>query len=196
MASGFGPSMAAVVVIGTFSGGQGLRDWLSCCLSDHFNWRWLAIAILVPPVAMLLALGLHICLGGDVPEPTPAAYVPLAIANFGLVLLVGGPLGEEFGWRGYAMSALIERASWRVASIIIGIVWGLWHLPLFFMTGTVQSQMPILLFMINISGGSVLFGWLFVRANGSVLPGIILHTSLNAWAGLLVIIPSAATGRP
>ena len=194
--SGFGPSMAGVTVVAAFSDRQGMRDWLSSCFNRQVDWRWFAIAFLVPPVVMLMTLGLHISLGGVVPAPILATQIPLAIANFGLVLLVGGPLGEEFGWRGYAMSALMARTSWRVASVIIGVVWGLWHLPLFFMIGTTQSHMPVLVFMINIVAGSVLFGWLFVRTKGSVLPALVLHTSLNTWAGLLIIVPSAATGRP
>lgn len=194
--SGFGPSIAAFAVVGAFSGGKGLCDWLARCLNWHVGSRWFAPAFLVPPVVMLIALCIYILLGGIVPAPIPAAHIPLAIANFGLVLLVGGPLGEEFGWRGYAMSALMARTTWRVASLLIGVVWGLWHLPLFFMVGTAQSQMPILVFMLNILAGSVLFGWLFARTNGSVLPAIVLHTSLNGWAGLLIIVPSAATGRP
>ncbi len=196
MVSGFGPSIAAFVIVGAFSGGLGLRRWLTQCLDRHIWWRWFVLAFLVPPVAMMIALGVHILLGGTVPASMAAAHIPLAMANFALVLLVGGPLGEEFGWRGYAMSALMARMTWRAASVIIGVVWGLWHLPLFFMIGTAQSQMPILVFMVNILAGSVLFGWLFVRTNQSVLPAIVLHTSLNTWAGLLMIVPTEATGRP
>ena len=194
--SGFGPSIAAFVIVGAFSGSLGLRRWLGVCLNRHIGWRWFALAFLTPPLVMMVALAIHILLGGAIPAPIAAAHIPLAIANFGLVLLVGGPLGEEFGWRGYAMSALLAQTTWRVASLLLGLVWALWHLPLFFMGGTAQSQMPIFVFMLNISAGSVLFGWLFVRTKGSVLPAILLHTSLNAWAGLLVIVPSTATGRP
>ena len=196
IASGFGPSIAAFVIVGAFSGSLGLRRWLAHCLNRNVGGRWFALAFLTPPLVMMIALAIHILLGGAIPAPIAAAHIPLAIANFGLVLLVGGPLGEEFGWRGYAMSALLAQTTWRVASLLIGLVWGLWHLPLFFMGGTAQSQMPIFVFMLNISAGSVLFGWLFARTKGSVLPAILLHTSLNAWAGLLVIVPSTATGRP
>ncbi len=196
MASGFGPSIAAFVIVGAFSGGLGLRRWLEQCLNRHIGWRWFVLAFLVPPVMMLIALGVHLLLGGTVPASMAAAHIPLAIANFALVLLVGGPLGEEFGWRCYAMSALMARTSWRFASLLVGLLWGLWHLPLFFMIGTAQSQMPILVFMLNILAGSVLFGWLFVQTKGSVLPALVLHTSLNTWAGLLMIVPTQATGRP
>ena len=120
--SGFGLSIAAFAVVGAFSGGNGLRDWLERCLNWHVGSCWFAPAFLVPPVVMLIALCIHILLGGIVPGPIPAAQIPLAIANFGLVLLVGCPLGEEFGWRGYAMLALMARTTWRVASLLIGVV--------------------------------------------------------------------------
>lgn len=194
--SGFGPSIAALAVVGTFSGSKGLRRWLAHGLNQHVGWRWLSLAFLTPPLVMLIALGIHILLGGTIPAPIAAAHLPLAIANFGLVFLVGGPLGEEFGWRGYAMPALTARMNWRTASLVIGVFWGLWHLPLFFMAGTAQSQMPIAIFLLNILAGSVLFGWLFVRTRASVLPALIMHMSLNTWAGLLMIIPTATTGRP
>ena len=196
MVSSFGPSIAALAVVAFFSGRAGLRDWLACCLNHRVGWRWFAYAFLAPPVVMLAALAIHVSLGGEIEALLPADKIPLAIVNFGLVLLVGGPLGEEFGWRGYAMPALMARNDWRTASLVIGVVWGLWHLPLFFMAGTAQSQMPIPVFLLNILAGAVLFGWLFVRSQGSVLPALIAHMSLNSWAGLLHIVPTAATGRP
>jgi hypothetical protein len=196
MLSGFGPSIAGFAVVARFSGGAGLRHWLARCLNRRVGWRWFALAFLAPPAVMLCALAIHAGLGGAIGAPAALDNIPMAIANFGLVLLIGGPLGEEFGWRGYAMPALAARSNWRTASLFIGVFWGLWHLPLFFMAGTAQSQMPIAVFMLNILAGSVLFGWLFVRSGGSILPAIILHMSLNTWAGILVIVPTATTGQP
>jgi membrane protease YdiL (CAAX protease family) len=136
---------------------------------------------------MVCALVVNTALGGATPVLPGADKLPLVIINFGLVLLVGGPLGEEFGWRGYALSALTARLGWRAASLIIGVVWAAWHLPLFFMAGTAQAQMPIALFMINITASSVGFSWLFARSGRSVWPVIVGHTSLNLWAGLLIL---------
>jgi membrane protease YdiL (CAAX protease family) len=196
IAAGFGPSLSGLLVVRVFSSGKGLQDWLARCLKWRLPWAWYVGAFLAPPALMLCALALHRAWGGAMPSSSVIEHIPMAIANFALVLLVGGPLGEEFGWRGYAMPALTGWMRWRTASLIIGVVWGLWHLPLFYQTGSAQSQMPILIFMVNILAGSVVFGWLFERTEGSVLPSILLHTSLNAWAGILAIIPSAVTGRP
>jgi membrane protease YdiL (CAAX protease family) len=120
----------------------------------------------------------------------------LAVANFGLVFLVGGPLGEEFGWRGFLTPALMAQMNWRLASLLIGVIWGFWHVPLFFTGGTPQAAMALSTFLLNILAGSVLFGWLFQRTRGSVLPVLVLHTSLNAWSGILEIIPTATMWMP
>jgi membrane protease YdiL (CAAX protease family) len=194
--AGFGPSLAAFAVTRLYGGRAGLRDWIAGCLNWRVDWRWFALAFLAPPVLMVGALALHTALGARLPAFPAVEHIPLAIANFGLVFLVGGPLGEEFGWRGYLTPALTARVNWRTASLLTGIVWGLWHLPLFFLAGTSQAQMAMPVFLLNILAGSVLFGWLFQRTSGSVVPALVLHTSLNGWAGILAIVPTAATGRP
>jgi uncharacterized protein len=187
MAATFGPSLAGLAVVALFSRRQGFRAWLGRCLNWRTGWRWYGLAFLVPPVAMVCALAVNTALGGATPVLPGTDKLPLVIINFGLVLLVGGPLGEEFGWRGYALPALTARLGWRAASLIIGVVWAVWHLPLFFMAGTAQAQMPIALFMINITASSVGFSWLFARSGRSVWPVIVGHTSLNFWAGLLIL---------
>jgi uncharacterized protein len=194
--SGFGPGIAAFMTVAFFTGRNGLIAWLKNALNWRIDWRWFALAFITPPIVMLLALAIHWAFGGTIPLSPAVGHIPLAIANFGFVFLIGGPLGEEFGWRSYALPALCSKMGWRTASLIIGIIWGLWHLPWFFTTGTAQSHMPFITFMLNIIAGSVLFSWLFMQSKGSVLPVLIAHTSLNAFAGILSIIPSAETARP
>lgn len=196
IAAGFGPSLAALAVVAHFSQGNGLRDWLARCLDWRAGWRWFVFAFLFPPSVMLTAQAIHAMLGGSLPAAPPAGQVPLAILNFALVLLIGGPAGEEFGWRGYAMPALAAHLNWRAANLVTGVIWGLWHVPLFFQPGTVQSLMPVMTFMLNILAGSIVFGWVLARTNGSVLPALVMHTSLNAWAGILGIVPATETARP
>ncbi len=196
MVAGFGPSLAAGAVAVLSSGSAGLRAWMLRCLEWRVGSGWFLLAFLAPPALMVCGLALHSALGGPLPALPDASQIPLVIANFGLVLLIGGPLGEEFGWRGYLMPSLTARTNWRAASLVIGVVWGLWHLPLFFMAGTAQALMPIPVFLLNILAGSVLFGWMFERTQRSVLPVLVLHTSLNASAGVLGIVPTAMTAQP
>jgi uncharacterized protein len=193
--AGFGPSLAGFAVVAIFGHPAGFRAWARRCLNRGAGWRWYLLAFLAPPAAMASALAFHAALGGPLPPFLAAAQIPLFVANFGLVMLIGGPLGEEFGWRGYLMPALTARMNWRAASLAIGIVWGVWHLPLFFIAGTAQAPIPIPVFLLNILAGSVFFGWLFERTRRSVLPVIVLHTSLNAFAGILANAPTAATAQ-
>jgi membrane protease YdiL (CAAX protease family) len=196
MVAGFGPSLAGFAVVAIVSTGTGLREWAARCLDWRVGWRWFVLAFVLPPAVMLTALAIHGLLGGAMPASPVVDQIPLAILNFGLVLVVGGPLGEEFGWRGYALPVLAAKVGWRSASLIIGAIWGVWHLPLFFMDSSAQSHMPMPVFMLNILAGSVVFAWLFERTQRSVLPVLVLHTSLNAWTSIGGIIPTAATGRP
>ena len=124
---------------------------------------------------------------GDLPH---LQHVAMALANLVLIMLLGGPLGEEFGWRGWAWPTLRHQCGWRLSSLVLGGVWGLWHLPLFFIEGTLQSRLPVLPFLASTIALSVVFGWLSERSEGSVLPALTLHTAVNWWAwvvpGLLV----------
>lgn len=196
IAAGFGPSLAGLAVVAVSTGKSGLRRWIGHCLNWRVAWGWYVLAFLVSPAEMVFALALNVLLGEALPAFPAATQIPLVIANLGLVLVIGGPMGEEFGWRGYLMPMLTARMNWRAASLGVGVVWGLWHLPLFFMDGTAQAYMPIANFLINMIAGSVLFGWLFERTGRSVLPALVLHTSLNGFAGILGIVPNAATALP
>jgi uncharacterized protein len=114
--AGFGPGIAAVAVVGYVGGRAGLRAWLSRCLQWRLGWGWMALAFLLPLAMVALTAAVHVALGG--------------------------PLGEEFGWRGYALPEMTDRYGWRAASLALGLVWAAWHLPLFFMAGTSQNQTP------------------------------------------------------
>jgi uncharacterized protein len=194
ISAGFGPSLAGLAVMHMFGTSAGRRRWNSRSLNWRLRWGWFALAFVLPPTIMLAAILVHVVLGGAYPAYVGTDHIPLVILNFVLVLMVGGPLGEEFGWRGFMTPALRSRMGWRPASVIIGLVWGAWHLPLFFLAGTPQSSMPVAVFMLNILAGAVVFGWLYERTRGSVLPAIVLHTSLNGWAGVLGIVPTAESG--
>jgi uncharacterized protein len=195
LAGGFGPSIAAIAVVSYVGGRNGLRNWLMRCLQWRVSWRWLALAFFLPLAVMALAAAVHVALGGTL-APSPAVgRVLMAAANFGLVLLLGGPLGEEFGWRGYALPALQERYGWRVASLILGVVWGMWHLPLFYIADTAQSYIPFVLFMLNTVALSVLFAWLFNHTGGSVLPALVLHTAVNGWAWAIPVMVMQTGGN-
>jgi len=195
---GFGPSLAAVAVV-TYQGGWGgLRCWLKRCLQWREGWRWTALAFFFPAVCMALAGWVHVALGGTLPDSRAAGHLALAAANFILVFLVGGPLGEEFGWRGYALPVMQRRWGWRVSSLVLGGLWALWHLPLFYSADTAQSHLPMGWYVLSVIASSVLFAWLYNRTEGSVLPVMMLHTAVNAWSLVIpvMVMPDGTNLRP
>jgi membrane protease YdiL (CAAX protease family) len=117
-------------------------------------------------------------------------------------LFLGGPMGEELGWRGFALPRLQRQTNAFDASILLGLIWGLWHLPLYFVSGTGQSEMladgtspafAIGGFIGWTIGLSVLFTWLFNQTGGSLIVVILFHAAVNVAA----FLPSAfGSGGP
>jgi uncharacterized protein len=129
-------------------------------------------------------------LGGTGRIEWPSAWAIPVIVLY--VLLFGGPLGEELGWRGAALPAMERRWGPVVASLALGATWALWHLPVFVVRGTVQQLVPPWLFVAQIVVTGFLYTWLVHRRPGSLVPVLALHTSFNVTVGLVLIQPTAA----
>lgn len=110
----------------------------------------------------------------------PAGLTGLALAT----LADPGPIGEELGWRGYALPRLQIRLNGLVAALALGMIWVLWHVPAFFLPGLPQSQIPFLPWAICTLALSVIIAWLTNRARGAVSPAILAHWSWNHTAAL------------
>ena len=194
-AGSFGPSLAAIVLVASTRGLDGLRAWLSRCLQWSIGWGWWTCALLLPLAVMLLAAGLHVALGGDIAPAPASGHLLMTVVNLPLVLLLGGPLGEEFGWRGYALPILQDRLGLRVASLSLGLVWGVWHLPLFFIDGTAQARIPFALFLLSVVAMSVVFAWLVNHTAGSVVAALLFHTAINFWPAVVPVLPTETSYR-
>ena len=94
-----------------------------------------------------------------------------------LPLLILGPLSEEIGWRGYALGRLQMRWNALISSLIIGLVWTLWHLPLFLMVGTSQHELglPFVGFLVGFMANSVFYTWLYNNTEQSLWSAIFFH---------------------
>lgn len=98
-------------------------------------------------------------------------------------------LGEELGWRGSALPRLLSRHNALAASLILGVLWVLWHLPLVWTEGYPLYQQPAWLLLADALAKSVIFTWVFLNTRGSVLLAVLLHASTN----LLVVSPTVAS---
>jgi membrane protease YdiL (CAAX protease family) len=191
-----GPSIAGLIVVGATSGWTGIRGMLRRFTKWRVAGIWWAAAILGPPAIILAAIGIHLLLGGDPPSFLVWKVEPLMVPIFMLILLspMGGALGEEvFGWRGYAQSVLqMKWGRWGplVTSLIIGVVWAVWHLPEFFNPASSQYALglggmaPLLVTEI---ANSIFMTWLFLRTGGSVLvAGIAWHLMIDTSSTMFV----------
>ena len=103
-----------------------------------------------------------------------------------LIILFVLVVGEELGWRGYALPLLLEKRSPLTASVILGVVWGLWHLPTFLVPGTPQYGLPLTAFVLLTIEYSILMTWVFLHTLGSVLIATLFHGAINLSQGLFL----------
>jgi membrane protease YdiL (CAAX protease family) len=105
-----------------------------------------------------------------------------------LPLLILGPLSEEIGWRGYALERPQTRWNALTSSLIIGLVWALWHLPLFMMEGTSQHELglPFIGFLVGFVANSILYTWLYNNTKQSLWSAILLHWLFTYAAQVLI----------
>jgi uncharacterized protein len=96
--------------------------------------------------------------------------------------------GEEVGWRGYALPRLAARLGLGGASVLLGVVWALWHLPLFFLQGSGSDGQSFPIYLVHVTALSVAMSWLYWRAQGSLLLVMLMHASVNNTTG---IVPAA-----
>jgi len=119
---------------------------------------------------------------------------PLSLVPFALFMLAFGPIPEELGWRGYALPGFQATWSPLVSSLILGVFWALWHLPLFFIPGTYQAGLGILTpafwwFMLGMIPESVVMTWIFNQSRGSTLSAILFHFSINVTGEMFMLSP-------
>jgi uncharacterized protein len=188
----FGPSIAGIVVIYLFSGSNGLKElWIR--LRDwKLALKWYGFILLFPSVIIMISFSINHFLGGSMPPINLKDSLPLIVPTFLLVLFLGGPLNEELGWRGFLLPRLLSVKAPFAASIILGVIWALWHLPLFWIQGASQEGIPVIWVLLQIMALSIIFTWLYRRTEGSLLIALLFHASLNTSGVFLPILPAMA----
>lgn len=181
---GYGPTIAALIITGVTRGRAGIRTLLGRLLIWRIGWQWYAAAILIPGLVGLGATGLSAWRGG-----APASWPPFSwdmLLLLPVAFLVRGIVnGEEIGWRGFALPHLQRRWNALTASLVLGGVWALFHLPIFFVHGASvlgsQNNMNPLAFLIDVVAGAILMTWLFNNTRGSLLIAYLYHAAVNTW---------------
>jgi CAAX protease family protein len=183
---------AAFLLSGFFSRRRGVRELLAPLATWRVGWSSYAVAFIMGPAILLLAVGLDLALGGELPAwPYGVPTIGLVVLSFLWIALFDGGM-EEAGWRGFALPRLQSRFSPLVASVILGFFWALWHLP-YYITGMYTSSSNtgaagltgILVRFVWVIPLALVFTWLYNRSRRSLLLLILLHVAFNTTNALV-----------
>lgn len=196
-ARGYTPAIAAIITALALSGRKGLAAlWKRVTMWRIAPWLY-ALALLGPLVASLVALSAVRLSGTEAPFAAGAIALPKLVIVFVFFAVVDGPLGEEIGWRGFLLPKLLDRQGPLTASLFVGVVWFLWHLPLYLATGRFEMTATFLLgYLVQNVAWSFLHTWFFLRSGGSAWLAVILHTAGNYSVYLLVTFFPALEQAP
>lgn len=189
-----GPSLAGVICTAKDEGRTGAR----VCSRRLVRWRlaarWYALCLVGPLAVALTAVALHrLVVGGDAKFHLEMATLVLT-PPFLVVGLFIGPLQVELGLGGYALPRLIERWSSVRAALVLGVAWACWHLPLYAIAAGGQERAPLAAFLISVVALSVLYTWFWTATSGSLVVALLLHSSTNAAAVILLRDARSAFG--
>lgn len=196
----FFPSLLGIVMAFAVGGKENGMNLLRSAIRWRVQSRYWLIAWFGPLLIFVVGLGVFLLVGGKSPSFTVIKEELHLLPIWLLVVFlpINGPVGEEIGWRGYALPELQERTGPTIASLIIGTVWGLWHLPDFFNPTSVQASLGLVFlipFVVGTISNSIIMTWLYNRAKASTLvAGIIWHAATDFWAPIFLADFSIAAG--
>jgi len=191
----FSASLAGIILTAIVSGKGGLRELFGRLLIWRVGIGWWAFALFALGLMFLGGMVLAAVFSGSALNLRFAQPLYMFIPLLVIRTLTDSGLGEELGWRGFLLPRLQARYSALAASIIVGIVWGLWHWPLFLMEGLppyyefgqmvgVIPGILALVFFLTVPW-SILFTWMYNNTKGSLLLACVFHGS-QAWFTIMV----------
>lgn len=166
------PSVVAIALTGLFTGRAGLREMFDRLVRVRVPAIWYAVTLLLYQLLQLVAAG----------APGLFGLARIAFPGVGPLDVFGAllwaSLGEEFGWRGFALPRMQGRQSALAASLLLGVIWGFWHLPLKIAEG---NSLPIFLWFVLVGPlpNSVLMAWIYNNAEGSLFLMILFHVMID-----------------
>jgi membrane protease YdiL (CAAX protease family) len=172
------PIIAAVIVLAITEGRAGVGSLFRAT----FRWRvkpvWYLAALGIPLVLWVAVASVAAALGAR-PDVTYFADFVLFPITLLTTAIVKGPLTEEPGWRGFALPRMLERWSPLTASLILGVIWFVWHVPLL-IPDSGGTQRPLVPYIIVVLSLSVIITWLWSAAGRSVFIAIVFHAAINS----------------
>ncbi len=183
----FGPSIVGMVYLIKYNSKSFKEIMNNTFVLPRNKFNYFVAFLLMPLIFFLAYLFTSTVL--DVSYSLSSFEEPFMIpVIYFYILLLGGPLGEEIGWRGYALPEMMKRLSPMSAAILIGIIWSFWHLPAFFIPGSSQAPIPFLPYVFNTILLSIIITLLYIKSNRRISSALYFHTSANFAVGIFYII--------
>jgi membrane protease YdiL (CAAX protease family) len=189
----FGPSAAALITTGVYDGRAGLCSLFRRLLTWRVGLQWYLFVLFWPALLSSAGTALAVLFGSSLPEFAQPPFVhlyplPSDLSNVNPLLflpfvflqqtLIGSSMGEEIGWRGYALPRLEAHRNALCASAVLGIMWGVWHLPLWLTKGYPLAEEFLGWTLLGLVADSVLFTWVYNNTRESLLLALLFHTSI------------------
>ncbi|BCY17588.1 CAAX amino protease [Leptolinea sp. HRD-7] len=197
----FGPFAAALIVTGITEGKQGIETLRGRIRQWRAGWVWYALTLLAIPALFMIGLLIQPGAASGFTGLTPAVIIGYLV-SFVIVAFGGGPLGEEPGWRGFALPRLQGTYGSLKGTLLLSLIWTCWHLPDFLTSaqgggpGVPASTLLVnfVLFLLLVTSLSILFTWLFNHTGGSIFMAILAHASVNTpQVALVPMFPAVTT---
>ena len=188
---GAGPLVAALVITHLFESKEAQRDfWSRTFNAKRIPWRWMFPAFLLHPAIILTAGFIETLLGGELLYNFSLLSNPISLLTLVLSVFILGPLPEEMGWRGIGYDRLRMTMTPLSASILLGIFWAGWHVPLFFIESTFQYGLGLgsfrfWVFLLSNIPLTIIITWIYNHTNRSILIAAIVHFSGNIVGAIL-----------
>jgi hypothetical protein len=172
----FAPSLVALALTARTSGKPGVRALLSGISRMSVGARWYVFALGYMAAIKLASALVHRAALGQWPRFGTESWV-LMLAAIPISTL--SQAGEEIGWRGFALPRLAERLGLGLASVVLGVIWAVWHLPLFYVVGIESYGQSFPVYLVQVTAISVAIGWLYWRTRMSLILVMLMHAAIN-----------------
>lgn len=193
----FGPFVGALVATLAEGGPRRALQFFARGFDPRMGWAVFLVSFFLLPIFAVVVELVHAGLAHEAPHFTMSlARVPI---NYLFLFVLGGTLAEEYGWT-LLSDKLDGVLPLKAATLVLGVIWAIWHLPLFFIItkGAIQGYTPFHIFLVATVALRFLFAWAYHRGGNNILSNMLFHTASNMAYSIVALAPSPAdmsTGR-
>lgn len=193
----FGPAVGALIVTGVSDGGAGIKRIFRSMVRVRASFKSYCQALFLIIIVYVLTASVSWFTNREVLKLSELPGAGEMIAYFLIIAVLGGPLGEEIGWRGFLQPYLLKRYNPIISSFLIALIWFTWHIPLFWLEGAAQAGSSMIYFAIMVLSMSFLFTILYIESNGSLFHAMLFHTMINYVSAYILpsLMPAAGSDK-